>query len=288
MRKASPTETRRAKSESPDFPRAEWDFYPPPRGLLPNDEVLACHTYEVARLDARWAAEVRLWRAQSSQQSFAAFLNLRDKCLRNQQTVPHEFYVYWPEWPLKPYLKVLEPDRRARWREWTGRTFEQPSPLPSVSIQHLFAHQDAFCSGAKPDWVAHSGYREANIDPMAGTIRLPLKSEIAAFKIHFFKPDDVLTGEFKQWLQARRLQNGIPNPETRGEKGLTQRLRKELLTLGVWRLKAIAKLTNDQAIEYTERVSGRPLFAKPSTWSENLGRAKRAWGLVWWHQKSSS
>jgi hypothetical protein len=296
MQKIAPSAT------SLELVREEWDFRPPTRGLLPEDEVLACHTYETARLgDERWMDEVRTWRAQSKQQSFDALLLLRAKCLEEQQTPPHEFFAYWPEWPDQPYLKVREHIRRERRKVWTGRTFKQSPALPSVSFRHLFAYRDAFNSGAKPAWVDHSGYREASIDPQAGTIRLPLKidpqagtirlppeSEIAAFKIRFSTSDDVLAGQFKQWLQTRRLQNGIPNPDTRGERGLAQRLRKELLTLGVWRLRSVARLTNYQAIAYTRRVSGRPLFANPSTWSENFGRAKKPGGIAWRHQKSSS
>ena len=108
MRKAAPSPVRL------ELTREEWDFHAPPRGFLPEDEVLACHTYETARLDGRWASEFRTWRMESKHQSFDAFLRTRDEWLGANRTPPHEFYMYWPEWTQKPYLKVPERIRRER------------------------------------------------------------------------------------------------------------------------------------------------------------------------------
>lgn len=296
-----------------NLPREEWDFRPRPAvqkkqnskvrqldldskkrfeqfGFLPDDHVLACHTYELARVDANHVEQIRAWRGMQ-EQSFDALLSLREKQISEMRQPPHEFYAYWPEWPLTPFLKVPEDERRTRWRKWTGRTFDTPPALPSVSFRYLFAHQQWLDANPKPEWL-NGEFRHARIDPQTGVITFggkgPLSSvEYAAFRIHFWKSDEALAMEFKSWLQFRRAQNGIPNPQTGGEKSPVSRLRKELLTLGVWRLKAIDKLTNEAAIAYTEKVAGRPLFACASTWSENFSRATKSGGVAWWFRDSS-
>lgn len=252
--------------------------------FLPDDQVLACHTYELARHDARHADEIRAWRGKP-EQSFDELLSLWEKRITEMRQPPHEFYVYWPDWPVTPFLKVPEDERRKRWKKWAGRTFDARPALPSVSFRYLFAHHESLDANPKPKWLSGE-FRHAQIDPKGGVITFggegPLsKIEYAAFKIHYWKSDAVLADEFESWLKARRAENGIPNPKTGGEKSPVSRHRKELLTLGVWRLKTLGRMTSEQAIAYTEEVSGRPLFATASTWSENFRRATSPCGVAW-------
>lgn len=300
------------KQERSEFIREEWDFRARPGlrkkadskkrpkreepapgdakkfedfGFLPEDQVLACWSYETARLRADHVQEILKWRSGAEEQSFRSLLRLREEHRKAGKNFPDEIYAYWPEWPDQPFLKVPEGERRARWNHWTGRSFDIPPPLPDVNFHYLLAHRE---------WIPDRGedksfageFAHSQVDPQAGIITFDDKGadlppgfrwrsneEIAAFRINFSNSNESLASQFLEWLRKRREQNGIPNPETHGEKSHIQRARKELLTLGVWRLVELGGMSYKEAEDYTEAVAGKPLCSGKAGWSNNYCRA---------------
>ncbi|MEQ2007533.1 MAG: hypothetical protein ABMA26_12110 [Limisphaerales bacterium] len=286
--RARPTQRKRKQSTQPPkrAELAEEDAKKFERfGFLPDDQVLACWDYERARLDAKHAKQIQGWRSGAEEQSFPALLHLRQSRYGKEERTPWEFYAYWPEWPNLPFLKVPEAERRKRWERWTARSFDTSPALPSVCFHYLLGHAEWIPDrGEDKPWAGE--FAHSRIDPQAGVITFDDKGadlppgfrwrsdeEIAAFRVNFSQPDETLASQFKRWLCERRAQNGIPSPNVVGERSQIQQTRKELVTLGVWRLVALGCMSYTAAEDYTEAVAGKALCSGKAGWSNNFRRA---------------
>lgn len=306
MQKSSPKQARG------ELVREEWDFRarptqrkkkqstkPPKRaelapedakkfecfGFLPDDQVLVCCYYERARLDAEHAKQIQEWRSGAEEQSFSALLRLRQSRYGKEVRIPGEFYAYWPEWPGLPFLKVPEAVRRTRWKQWTERSFDTPPALPTVGFGYLLGYAKWIPDrGEDKSWAGE--FAHSRIDPQDEVITFDDKGadlppgsrwrsneEIVAFRVNFSQPDEMLASQFKRWLCERRAKNGIPSPNVVGERSQIQQTRKELVTLGVWRLVVLGCMSYTAAEDYTEAVAGKALCSGKAGWSNNFRRA---------------
>jgi len=98
--------------------------------------------------------------------------------------------------------------------------------------------------------------------------------ELAVFQIDYNRPDDKLVDEFKNWLKARRREKQYAPQERRGRSD-ARRCRSELNALGASRLLS-SGFSIKQAIDFTDRESGSPLYDDPSNWSKTRSTVEGA------------
>ncbi len=273
--------------------REEWDFRVkfrppadfdcPPYEFLEDAEVLPCHEYESSREEKRVVAQALAWRDRCAEKTFGGFLSFWCQSWRtlNEEGPPTQFYVLWPEWPALPYLKIPARVRQKRLQLWTGRAFKQASKpkqlawempaLPLVGISYLFARREVF-------WQRAPWYKGPYEDAVVGqTITFTGKKhglwktrEYVAFDIQWLESNERIVERFRQWVQKRRKQNGIEARESRGPASFTKELRASLTALGAWRLVKQYGLSFDKGHTYTEKLSGKALYANPETWRRNV------------------
>ncbi len=94
--------------------------------------------------------------------------------------------------------------------------------------------------------------------------------EYVAFDIQWLESNERIVERFRQWVQKRRKQNGIEARESRGPASFTKELRASLTALGAWRLVKQYGLSFDKGHTYTEKLSGKALYANPETWRRNV------------------
>jgi hypothetical protein len=304
----------RRQSLTKELRREEWDFrarfVPPsfekvkPFPFLEDAEVLPCFEYEASREDEKWVTKVREWRKEQATDSFSELLKLWCSRWRTGKERPTtEYYVLWPEWPDMPYLSLPPEVRQTRLRIWTGRAFKcaskpkrlmwSPPRLRTVSMNYLFSHREAI--QRKPAWY-QGPYEDAVVGEtitFTGDKHKPWRSrEYVAFDLNWENSNESMVEGFKAWLEHRRSEIGMRERELRGSASFTKRMRSELCALGAWRLVEKSKMKIELsrsdsekgckggAINYTERVSGKPLYKDPLTWHRNLARIGGPIGII--------
>jgi hypothetical protein len=264
-----PTENPRA--------REEWDFRP---RLLPKNEVWWCHRYEIGRIcqTQPWRDDIQKFRRECGGNTYDAFWQKARKCFRTLKSVewPSIFYTLWPQWPLKPYLSVNPKDRRTRINDWCRD--EKPEALEQISFRNLFVNDRAFLSKHRIDLMLGRTKHldKLEIENVGDTIQEAM-SEIVALRIPGYTTDPELVEMFKEWLKQRGKEKGKEPTERLGAAAPTKIKRADLCAIGFWRL-VRSGMSRQQAIIYTEKVSGRHLLANhASAWTRAM---KRAEGLL--------
>jgi hypothetical protein len=191
-----PTENPRA--------REEWDFRP---GLLPENEVWWCHRYEISRIcqTQPWRDDIEKFRRESGGSTYDAFWQKAKDCFRTLKTEewPAIFYTLWPEWPLKPYLRVNPKDRRTRINDWCRD--EKPEVLQQISFRELFKADRTYRLRRQIDSMLGrtNPLDKLEIEKVGDTIPWDM-GEIVPFWIPGYASDRELVEMFKEWLKQRR------------------------------------------------------------------------------------
>jgi hypothetical protein len=301
------------------LPREEWDFRAlgktpwydvrqyHPFEFLEDDEVFYCNYYERERhgtdsdmiVESRqklkdwptWQMTINGQTALSTKdrellaaRTFDMLLDDHLRTSRDKVVIVNWFYVVWPEWPARPYLSIPRLERNRRFRACWGRN--PARPLPLVPLRDLWDYLCALRANKEPRpypwrqqgkklkmnddaWIIHP-WREGDGNA---------KSEIAAFLIDFEMSNKTLLRLFSNWLTQRRQNKGYRQLETRGASSQTDRLRHELLVLGAARL-IRSGMTSKQAMEYTQQLTGQPLYRHESAWSRAVSRAEDWLGQI--------
>jgi hypothetical protein len=104
---------------APPLPKkSEWDFR-----NVQDSEVIACFHYEFAREVPELVARTEKLRGTSEIRSFERILELNRQFGSFSSYVlgNYRFFLWYPEWPQTPYLKIDETTRRARIKILTHR-----------------------------------------------------------------------------------------------------------------------------------------------------------------------
>src|SRR5258708_25153309 len=101
---------------------AEWDF-----GNILDSEVIACYSYEFARESPALKIMVKEHRGDIGPVSFESVLELNRRygSFNFDALRSYRFFLWYPEWPQKPYLHIQEKTRRDR-IEILTRTLSDP------------------------------------------------------------------------------------------------------------------------------------------------------------------
>ena len=90
---------------SPKLSAAEWDFR-----NVPEDEVTACYFYEFGREVPEVRARIKELRGTTSADQYEEFLKIVSGYYRGGC----QFFLWYPEWPGKPYLQINKTIRERR------------------------------------------------------------------------------------------------------------------------------------------------------------------------------
>ena len=107
--------------------RTEWDFRAAPPDYdpricgnydhLPAEECLACYNYEITR-NTPLVDFISKKFPDRSKQTFNNLIDLHKKARKQPGTSmpvwPARFFLFWPEWPEKPYLSIPTTERKRR------------------------------------------------------------------------------------------------------------------------------------------------------------------------------
>lgn len=310
--------------------REEWDFRAAgetgwydskkygPYGFLPDDEVLWCNQYEIARhtLEAESKLLVRescpAWKkwieaegnslpsgkdgrkllaAKTCEALFKHHLGVcRKKIMVNEVLVeqgpmPTPWYFLWPEWPMQPFLSINLAERKRRFKLFR-QAFEPE--LPMVALRDIYHAIEAIKQGRRPahlpQYLGASKEVQINPDTWVSKPKMPASTsdsahEIAAFAIDFADSNKVLLRKFEMWLKRRRQKKGYAERGTKNLKVEKERLRTELKNLGAARLKA-AGMTARQAADYTAKITGKPIYAHEPAFSAAMEFGSEILGKV--------
>ncbi len=283
----------------PFLSREEWDFRARPdpkkskkRGdwtegiafdFLSDDEVWKCWSYEFTRQSSEVEYYMKWREGAAKPEDFDSLLNhywLTDPNGKTGCSIVGEwFYKIWPEWPAKPFLSVRISERKRRYCQCWGS--EPKRRLRLVPIEDLYRFIVALQGGkeanAPKPWFGNFS-AEIGADVWTLTQRFQRQCrppvEIAAFQIDFDLPDKALVRLFRNWLAGQRRDKNYQRHDHRGDS-TTKQLRKELRALGAVRLLDLGHSIK-QAMDYTEKTSGTPLYRHQGDWSNAKETAKEA------------
>jgi hypothetical protein len=277
--------------------REEWDFRARPekakkRGdwtvgkqfdFLPDDEVGLCWLYEFTRKGRDVDLQLK-WRASADNPRdfdslLAHYWHTDPNGKEGHAPVVDWFYTIWPDWPEKSFLSVKRTEREDRYKKiWGGNPKRQ---LRLVSLRDIYRFGVALKAGENPKLpVVEASSSRIEVEPDTLILRSIIPKdedapkEIAAFVIDYNLGDKILARRFQNWLAQRRKEKGYVRQEHRGNSG-TKLNRAELCALGAWRL-LDSGLSIKEAQDYTEKVSGKALFADPGDWSKAKKTAREA------------
>ncbi len=289
--------SKRVPPEKPPV-REEWDFRAQPEKskkgdwnldksfkFLPDDEVGLCWLYEFTRT-GREVEYYLKWRAEADNPSdfdclLAHYWRTDPNGKEGHAPVSDWHYSIWPNWPEKPFLSIKWKERKERYRKmWASNPKRQ---LQLVPLREIYRFVVAVKAGENPQLpVAHANRSRIEMEPDVFILRsvIPREKvaprEIAAFELDYNLGDKILARRFQNWLAQRRKEKGYARQQHRGNSG-TKSNRAELCALGAYRLLE-SGLSIKEAQDYTERVSGKALFADPGDWSK---AKKTAWNALY-------
>ena len=279
-----PTKDARARGEW-DF-RAKWkgwDERKYPFQFLEPEDVWLCHCYEFDRTLPRTVEDILEWRRESRAQTLEALLEHYRRTHGGDDIVGNWFYTVWPQWPVHPYLSIDSVVRGRQFDAMWPKEKRRPRTLRWLQIDKLC---EALCGDTRrcSELVRHAlrhlpDERQLIENGKITTYRKDCRDGkeyahvVAAFEIDFSLSATRLAKLFENWCREQMRVNGWREKPNRGQNSETDRLRTELKYLGAWRL-VQSGLTYKQAVEYTGKVSGQPLFAKPSEWSRAVKAAE--------------
>ena len=275
--------------------------------FLADDEVWFCWNYELTRMEPEWThgrlarevngkpagtpyrvgnevAYILDWRAGATKPN--DFDSLLDHYWGTDPNGKHGVglsagwsYKIWPEWPAEPFLSVGTEERQRRfkryWEHEPGRTLEL------IRLRDIYRYVAAFKAGKvgrsenpwRGNYVAELGEDVWTLTDPHPRNACP-RVEIAAFEIDFNLRDDTLATRFQRWVEARRKEKNYLREDHRGNSQ-TKQLRKALRALGAVRL-LDSGLSIKEAMDYTDKVSGAPLYRHQGDWSEARQTATEA------------
>lgn len=268
--------------------REDWDFRAQPEKgkkadwthgkpfhFLPDHEVGLCWLYELTRT-AREVDYYLKWRAQAeAPRDFNSLLvhywRTDPNGKEGHAPVTDWFYSIWPDWPEKPFLSIDQTERKARYKKMWGSNPKRKLRL--VPLREIYRFVVAVKAGKNPKFPvaqANSSRIEMETDVFVLRSVIPRNeaapTEIAAFEIDYNLGDKILARRFQNWLAQRRKEKGYARREHRGKSG-TKLNRADLCALGACRL-LDSGLSIKEAQDYTEKVSGKALFADSGDWSK--------------------
>ena len=270
--------------------RTEWDFRAAPPDYdpricgnydhLPAEECLACYNYEITR-NTPLVDFISKKFPDRSKQTFNNLIDLHKKARKQPGTSmpvwPARFFLFWPEWPEKPYLSIPTTERKRRLADSTYAPSAPPAgitPLPPETFSNLTLDLH---KGISPEGLRFRVHLPGKSLEKDGIEFIPITTpgtrepsrylEFAAIQIDYSRSDKMLLEAFGALLRERRRINGAKATEVRGPSSSQARYRSKLLALAAWRLTKVANKSLTQAIHHTKATSGSPLFAHRSAWS---------------------
>ncbi len=232
----------------------EWDF-----SECPDEQLTACHEYEIWREDKSFQVQARTHRAALGDPTFEQLL-ARWEHWQAPKSIAEadaaDFFFYGPkcswwldEFPNEPFLCVPPAKRSAfadeegNWGAIAWDFFELLNEFPELAEQ----------AGGDDPPLSWFGRPVMNGSRTAG-----------AFLIDWRRNDDELVRHFKAWLEDFRNKD-ILIRETRGAGSKVRKLRKELKALGAWRL--LEKMPWSEAYLVTQEHLTKGLFSNhESAW----------------------
>jgi len=280
----------------PRLPREEWDFRSGPDlkkntkkgdwtggiqfNFLPENEVTFCWLYEFSRYDTQEAELYSKWRAGAERPD--DFDSLLDHYRRTDPDgkggyplVADWFYRIWPEWPEKPYLSVPLKERQRRFKKtWANEPNRKLRLIPLREIYRYVVERNAGNNPERPRLGRERWPLEMGED--VWTIRHPrrndlLPTEIVAFEIDLKLSNETLCARLQSWLTQRRKKKGYKLPFHRE----TIADRSDLIALGATRLMD-SGLSIREAMDCSERITGKALYNDGGDWSRARNRAGKA------------
>lgn len=209
------------------------------------------------------------------QKTFDALLNQHLRLSPDHCVFREWFYIPWPEWPAMPYLSIPSSERRLRlqksWEKYPKRALKLVCMLDI--IKGVRALKQGKTYPGLQYWI-HGNDLKMNEDiwvlrPRFSPEQDKAPTEIVAFAIDFNLSPKTLTQLFNNWVVQRRKLMGYKHRENRGPASQAGRLRSQLMALGARRLLDTG-MTYREAADYTKALTGRPLFAGESEWSDAL------------------
>ncbi len=281
---------------NPELDRKEWDFRPGPDpkkktkkgdwtagiqfNFLPEDESFFCWQYEFIRYDTRSVEFYSKWREGADKpKDFDSLLDLYWRTDPDGKTgssmVVQWFFKIWPEWPGKPYLSVPLKERLRRFKKtWAKQPKRQLRLIPLRDIYRFVVAIKADKATETPlpgrgSWPLEMGEDVWTIPQLCRKGLPPF--EIAAFELDFQETDERLAARFQHWLAQRRKDKGYKRQAHRE----TRVDRADLVALGAMRLMD-SGLSITEAMNFSERISGKALYEDVGDWSRARRRAEDA------------
>jgi hypothetical protein len=282
--------------------REEWDFRSMydeydskkfgPYEFLPEDEVDRCRLYEFARHEPdadfvlRQRQKLPVWQQWkqatlapamlSSQQlrdlskkTFDALLKNHLSTSEDKKVLVDWYYLIWPEWPEMPFLSINRAERARRYECCWGKRGRRLRVIKPSDFRQMLEDLERGVEISR--WP---GYFKGNVriqikdnvlvvtpenpSPEGAQIVVPIPI------FDFSLPEKRMLAQVNNWAVATRAKL-FPTQKTKNFRVLTGAARKELNQLGAGRLLATGKTAN-QAIEFTRKLTGKPLYAKEPDW----------------------
>lgn len=241
-----------------DIPREEWDF-----SKCPKDQIEGCHFYEFTRESNDRRREVERFRRAFPIATFDEYMR-RFAC---DELGALSLVEVFPEFPNTPFMAIPVKERIRRFKKLPGI---EPVPCESpASFAEFFSNLCEEFDLNKVKGMSHHGKPYTNFGDV---IKCPGVT-YAAFRFEWDASDELLIGEFRQWLCDNRDQS-IPIKEKRGKGNETARLKLELKLLGTWRL--LNRMTWEGAYELTREHLKKGLWCdRAEVWARQFKAAER-------------
>lgn len=277
--------------------RREWDFRArPAKGkdwangrsydFLEDDEVLKCWLYECTRRHS-YDCELAVERRNQAQnpRNFDSLLSHYYKTDPNGKTgvapLLDHYYTVWPEWPEQPFLSIGRAKRELRYKEMWGGNPKRVLQMIHLRDIHRFILEVKEGGKSQLPGIPELSKREVDLEPDSIVVKPArhrvhdkLPTEVIAFAIDYNLTDMHLIALFRGWLAKRREEKGFRRRKFVGGSQI-KTLRAQLNAIGAQRLLATGD-TVEQALAYTEKISGRALYADKSQWSKAKLTAENA------------
>lgn len=264
--------------------RFEWDF-----DSCPAAQLELCFEYERARnsLEQREIKEAQSWRRMCSGKTFDDYW--KHVVAGNA----HSALFLYPEFPLKPYLTILEPERSRRFTSIKAFGIE-PVCAEDGQLSEKFRQKHGTKDRGWFEEAVHTLNREFDLsESYKGVSHHGVPYEIegnaikssdlgatwAVFRFNWSCSDEAFIDALRAWLDKNRNTN-VKIRDARGGGSESRQFRSLLNKLGAWRLLNFP-MTWEEAASHTQalREDHTSLYSEQPSWIRARSEADRFLGM---------
>lgn len=278
---------------TPQIERFEWDF-----DSCPDDELVLCFEYERAR-NSREQQEIK--QAEDWRRMFPKWASVEDRKAGRDATWIAQvegatFDDYWkqiladnyppsavclyPEFPLRSYLTIPEPERRRRFA-----LIAAIGIYPVAALDATLGFEEAFddlrgnfwIDVSKGSGITHHG---SVYEIEGNAIKCPeMRATWGLFRFDWSCSDKAFIDALKVWLDKNRDRT-VKIHDARGGGSEIRQIRAQLNQLGAWRLLNFP-MKWDEAMNHTALVrAAEPLYSEQPAWIRARNAADSFLGML--------